>query len=106
MATRRFPRYSIDRPLNVTVYWDDIAVRTIRGRCLVLGQGGLGASISDQLYIGDVVGLDLYPIAKTYGSVRSVRGAEHGFEFLFTSETQRRAIERLCDAYALEQADA
>ncbi len=97
---RRFPRYDLDRPLNVVVFWDDIAVRTIHGRCRVLGEGGLAATISDQLYIGDVVSLDLYPIAKTYGSVRCVQGSYHGFEFLFTSDTQRRAIKRLCDSCA------
>jgi PilZ domain len=98
--TRRFPRYELDRPLNVVVFWDDVAVRTIRGRCRVLGEGGLGANISDQLYIGDVVSLDLYPVAKAYGSVRNVSGTYHGFEFLFTDDNQRRAIKRLCDTCA------
>jgi PilZ domain len=97
---RRFPRYEVDRPLNVVVFWEDVAVRTIRGRCHVLGEGGLAATISDQLYVGEVVGLDLYPVARTYGSVRSVRGPDHGFEFLFTNENQRRAIKRLCEACA------
>ncbi len=103
---RRFPRYEFSRALNVVVFWDDVAVRTIHGRCRILGEGGLSAMIADQLYIGDVVGLELYPVAKTYGSVRSVRGAEHGFEFLFTDESQRRAIQRLCEACASKASEA
>ncbi len=106
MQIRRFPRYQLDRPLNVTVYWEDIAVRTIHGRCRVLGEGGLGATIADQLYLGDVVGLDLCAITKTYASVRSVRGGDHGFEFLFTSDSQRRAVKRLCDACERDAAAA
>ncbi len=103
---RRFPRYSTDRPLNVIVFWEDVAVRTIHGRCRVLGEGGLGAAIADQLYIGDVVRLELPPLVRTYGSVRNVRGPAHGFEFLFTDEEQRRAVHRLCDVCAKEAAEA
>ncbi len=106
MQVRRFPRYSLDRALNVVVFWDDIAVRTLHGRCRVVGEGGLGARISDQLYIGDVVRLELQPAVRTYGSVRSVQGHEHGFEFLFIDEGQRSAIKRLCDTCAKEAAEA
>ncbi len=103
---RRFPRYSLDRPLNVVVFWEDAAVRTLHGRCRVLGEGGLGGTIADQLYIGDVVRLELPPLVRTYGSVRSVQGAAHGFEFLFTDESQRRAVRRLCETCGKDTAQA
>ncbi len=104
MPTRRFPRYPVDRNLSVVMFWDDIAVRTIHGRCHLVSEGGMAATISDQLYLGDVVRLELPPAVRTYGSVRSVQGARHGFEFIFIDEGQRRAIKRLCDACAKDEA--
>lgn len=104
MHTRRFPRYSTDRPLTAIVYWDDSPIRKLHGRCVVLGEGGLGATLPDQLYVGEVVRLDMPPIPSVYATVRSTRGTEHGFEFLYSRDGQRRAVGQLCAlAAAAEQ---
>jgi PilZ domain len=71
-------------------------VRTIHGRCRVLGEGGLGAYLAERLYVGEVVRLDVPPVAGLYASVRNTKGSEHGFEFMFTRDDQRRQIRALC----------
>ena len=103
MQSRRFPRYPIDRPLNATLFWDDQPIRKLHGRALVLGEGGLGASLADQLFLGEVVRLEMPPVPALYAMVRNTRGTEHGFEFLYSRDGQRRAVNELCAAMAEEQ---
>ena len=103
MQSRRFPRYSIDRSLKAIVYWDDQPIRKLHGRALVVGEGGLCASLSDQLYLGEVVRLEMLPVPALYAMVRNTRGTEHGFEFLYSRDGQRRAVNELCAAMAEEQ---
>jgi hypothetical protein len=98
--TRQFPRYPIDRPLTAVVFWDDLPIRRVHGRCRMLSEGGLGASLSDQLYVGEVVRLDMPPVRGLYATVRNTRGTEHGFEFLFSRDGQRSAIQDICAACA------
>ena len=97
---RRYPRYIVERPLKIIVFWEDVPMRTVHGHCQVLGEGGLGATIADELYLGDVVSLEMPPISKTYAYVRNIRGTEKGFEFVQLSSTQRQAIRRLCELSA------
>ena len=94
---RRFPRYAIDRELTAVVFWDDTPIRTVHGRCHVLGEGGLGATLADQLYLGEVVRINLPPVHNLYAAVRDARGTRHGFEFLFLRDGQRKVIRDLCD---------
>jgi PilZ domain len=96
VRTRRYPRYSVDRPLKATLYWEDHPIRRLHGRCLVVGEGGLGARLYEQLYIGQVVKLEITPIPPVYATVRNTRGTEHGFEFLYSLDGQRSAIRALC----------
>ncbi len=98
--SRRYPRYHINRPLKATVFWDDHPIRKVLGRALTLSEGGVGASLCDQLYLGEVVRLDMPPVPAMYATVRNTRGTEHGFEFLYTVEGQRRAVQLLCSAAA------
>ena len=98
MHTRRYPRYSVDRQVTAVVFWDETPVRKVRGRCLVLGEGGMRASLADQLYVGEVVRLDMPPVHSLYASVRNTRGTDHGLEFLYTREGQRKAVQNLCAA--------
>jgi len=84
--------------LTATVFWDDTPIRTVRGRCRVLAEGGLGVIIPDQLYIGEVVRLDMPPMHRAYASVRSASGTHYGLGFLYLSEGQRKAVHSLCDA--------
>jgi PilZ domain-containing protein len=103
VLSRRFPRYPIDRPLKATVYWEDQPIRKLHGRALMVGEGGLGAWLTDQLYMGEVVRLEMPPIPPLYAMVRNTRGTQHGFEFLYSRDGQRRAITELCAAVAQEQ---
>ncbi len=104
-ATRRHPRYAVDRPLKAVVYWDDAVIRTVRGRVRVLGEGGLGAILHDRLHVGEIVRLELPPVCSLYATVRDTRGDLHGFEFMYSQEGQRRAISQLC-ASAAEHSEA
>ncbi len=103
MQTRRFPRFAIDRPLKVVVFWNDLPIRRIHGRALILGRGGLLARLPDQLYVGEVVRLDMPPINSMYATVRSARGTDHGFEFLYAREGQHSAINAMCAAAEAKQ---
>lgn len=94
---RRYPRYIIDRPLTATMFWEETPVRKVRGQCHVLGEGGLGATLPDDLYMGEVVCLEMPPISRVYARVRNIRGARKGFEFLLLGDGQRQAIRRLCE---------
>ena len=103
MQSRRFPRYPINRPVNATVYWEDIPIRKLHGRAVMVSEGGLSARLADQLYLGEVVRLEMPPVPALYAMVRNTRGTEHGFEFLYSRDGQRRAINELCAAVAEEQ---
>lgn len=103
MQSRRFPRYHINRPLKATIYWEDNPIRKLYGRAVMVGEGGLGARLTDQLYLGEVVRLEMPPVPALYAMVRNTRGTEHGFEFLYSRDGQRRAINELCAAVAAEQ---
>lgn len=100
MRTRRFPRYKVDLPVRMVKFWEETPVGKAEGRCQVLAEGGLGATVYQELYLGEVVRLEVGRIAKLYAAVRYSRGSEFGFEFIFTDEAQRRAIRQFCQAQA------
>jgi hypothetical protein len=100
MHSRRYPRYHIDRPVKATVFWDDHPIRKVLGRAITLSEGGLGASLADQLYLGEVVRLEMPPVPPIYATVRNTRGTEHGFEFLYSRDGQRQAVQVVCAAAA------
>jgi PilZ domain len=103
MQTIRAPRFHANRPLTVTRYWEDTPVRNVAGRCRVVNENGLGAEISDQLWVGEVVRLELSFARGIYATVRNARGNRYGMEFLCLTDNQHKAINRLCEACALEQ---
>lgn len=106
MQIIRAPRFQTDRSVIVTRYWDDMPVRRVAGRCHVLNQHGLGAEISDELYVGEVVRLELSPARGIYATVRNSRGNRYGLQFLCLSDSQDRVINRICEAYAMEQPES
>jgi len=63
----------------------------------------MAASLADQLYVGEIVKLEMPPIPPLYATVRNTRGTEHGFEFLFSREGQRSAVRAVCAACAEER---
>jgi len=92
----RFLRFKVDRTVVAVVFWDDIAVSKVRGRCRVISEGGMGASLPDQLYIGDIVRLEMPAVPSIYAAVRNAGGTEHGLEFLYSQDGRRQAIRKLC----------
>jgi hypothetical protein len=102
LHSRRFPRFAIDRPLNAVIYWEDHPIRKLTGRSRMISQGGLAASLADQLYVGEIVKLEMPPIPPLYATVRNTRGTEHGLEFLFSRDGQRNAVRAICAACAEE----
>ena len=94
---RRYPRYLIQRPVKIIVFWEDMPIRTVHGHCYVLGEGGLGATVHEELYLGDVVSLEMPPVSRTYARVSNIRGTQKGFEFVQLSDSQRYAVRRLCE---------
>ena len=97
---RRYPRYTLDRPLLAHLYCTESSALTYRGRCRELSEGGIGAALAEQLSPGEVVTLEFSPTLKVYGAVRYLRGFYHGFEFVLLRDRQREAIKRLCDSFA------
>lgn len=105
MQIIRARRFQMNRPVTVTRYWEDMPVQSVAGRCHVLNQNGLGAEISDELYVGEVVRLELAPARGVYATVRNARGNHYGLQFLCMTEGQHKAINGLCEACAIEQAN-
>ncbi len=98
VRTRRFPRFEVDLPLTLLTFWEDTPIAKAHGRCRLLGEGGLGAIVAHELYVGEVVRLELPRIARVYASVRYIHGNQYGFEFAFLDYAQRCAIRRFCAA--------
>ncbi len=98
MQIRRAPRFSTNQPLTLVRFWEDTPIRKVHGRCDVVNRNGFGGTVSDQLYVGEVVRLEMPPMLRgVYASVRNVRGLQHGLEFLLLSDGQHDAIRRLCE---------
>ncbi len=98
MRTRRFPRFEVDLPLTLLTFWEDTPIAKAHGRCHLLSEGGLGARVAHELYVGEVVRLELPRIARVYASVRYIHGSQYGFEFAFLDYAQRHAIRLFCEA--------
>ena len=95
-SRRRFPRFEVNRPVTAILYWDGSPPVQIPGRCHSLSEGGLGATMSQQLRVGEVVNLEVAHGVRVYAAVRNLRGFAHGFEFVLVKDNQRAAIQRLC----------
>ena len=93
---RRYPRYPLDRSLTAVIFWDEMPIRRVHGHCRVLGEGGMGVHLADQLYVGEVVRLEMPPVIGLYAAVRNTRGIDHGLEFLYARDGQRQAVQSLC----------
>lgn len=92
---RRFPRLEVNRPVTAILYWESSPSVLIPGRCHSLSEGGLGATMSQQLRVGEVVNLEVAHDVRVYAEVRNLSGFAHGFEFVLVRENQRAAIRRL-----------
>jgi len=102
---RRFPRHQLDVRLLVHVFRAGVS-STFWGRSNMLGKEGIGATISGDLEISEVVGLEFsVPLSaqpvKLRAVVRYRNGFQYGFEFLAVDTQQRDAIQRACDILPL-----
>ncbi len=97
-SRRRFPRFEVTRPGTAILYWESSPPVLIPGRCHSLSEGGLGATMSQQLRVGEVVNLEVAHGVRVYAAVRNLRGFAHGFEFVLVKDNQRAALRRLCRA--------
>lgn len=105
MAERRFPRFHVNQSLVVIAFWDDVPIRKVPGRCFVLGEGGLGAVLADhELYVGEIVRVQMSPLPSVYATVRYGHAGNYGFEFLYTQDGQRQAVSNLCAAHKFHPA--
>lgn len=98
MRTRRFPRFEVDLPVTLTKFWEDTPIGKTNGRCHILAEGGLGATICNEFYTGEVVRLEVPRLLRAYATVKNNRGRHYGFEFVSLDEAQRRTVRRFCEA--------
>ena len=97
---RRFSRYRFDVRIQLSVFRDGQTV-TYWGRTSELGQDGIGATLSGELQIGEVVSLEfaipLEPnVMKVRAVVRYSEGLRCGFEFLVVTDEQRMTLRQVC----------
>ena len=100
-TARQFPRFQLDVRILVHRFHNGAHV-TVWGRSTTLGVEGIGATLTGEMEIGDVVGLEFsvplspHPV-KLRASVRYRNGFQYGFEFLAVDGSQRQAIQRALD---------
>ncbi|MFB3916677.1 MAG: PilZ domain-containing protein [Terriglobales bacterium] len=90
---RKFERFPIEGPLDVSTAEGE----TFLAWCLDIGEGGLGATISAHLKVGQEVVLNFkLPTARARLNLSAVvkysRGFWYGLEFLGLNSAQREAI--------------
>ena len=95
---RRYQRFDLDR--RVKVY---AGGEVLRGRCTNISEGGLGATMSGQLSVGQEIQMELALDAasdhiKVKAVLRNAFGFHYGFEFVDLSGEARRAIMRVVAA--------
>ena len=100
-SMRQFPRFQLDVRMLVHVFRDGTTT-TVWGRSTSLGQEGIGATLTGEMELGEVVGLEFtvplspHPV-KLRGIIRYKNGFQYGFEFLAVDGKQRQAIQRALD---------
>lgn len=97
---RRFPRHHFDVRIQMTVFRDGSTI-ALWGRTNELGQDGIGATLSGELNVGEVVTMEFpIPIQPYLMRVRAIvrygEGLRCGFEFLIVTGEQRETLRRAC----------
>ena len=102
--TRRFPRWRLDVRIQVSVFREGVTAG-FWGRTNELGADGVGATLSGELAVGEVVAME-FPIPvsphvmKVRAIVRYCQGLRCGFEFLVVTEEQRETLRLTCEVLA------
>lgn len=104
--TRRYPRFTIDVRMSVEVFREG-TVNYYWGRSRELGRDGIGATLTGELEVGEVVSLEFsLPVSPHPVKVRAIAryrdGLYYGFEFLAMKPEQRALVERACAMLAGE----
>lgn len=100
-SMRQFPRFELDVRVLVHAFREG-KTNTIWGRSTMLGIEGIGATLTGDLEVGEVVALEFsvplcQQMVKLRASVRYKNGFQYGFEFLAIDPGQRQAIQRALD---------
>jgi len=103
---RRFPRYHLDTRIQLSVFRDGATI-SLWGRTNELGQDGVGATLSGELKVGEVVAMEFpVPVPPYFLKVRAIvrysAGLRCGFEFLIVTDEQREALRRVCEVLSTE----
>lgn len=101
---RRFPRWSLDGRIQVSVFREGVTA-VLWGRTNELGQDGVGATLSGELTVGEVVAMEFpVPVApyimKVRAIVRYTHGLHCGFEFLVVTSEQKETLRCTCEVLA------
>lgn len=101
---RRFPRWRLDVRIQASVFRDGVTV-PLWGRTNELGADGVGATLSGELAVGEVVGIEFpIPVAPYVVKVRAIvrysHGLRCGFEFLVVTSEQKETLRRTCEVLA------
>lgn len=91
----------MDVRVQLSVFRDGVTT-AIWGRTNEIGQDGLGATLTEELHVGEVVSMEFpIPVApyqvKVRALVRYANGLRCGFEFLVLSPDLRDTLRRACD---------
>ncbi len=101
---RRFARHRMDARIQMSVFRDGTTT-ALWGRTSEMGQDGVGATLSGELKVGEVVSMEFpIPVPPYFLKVRAVvrysEGLRCGFEFLIMTEDQRETLRRVCEVLA------
>lgn len=101
---RRYPRYRYDARVLVSVFREG-ATTEYWGRSNEIGLDGVGATLTGELKIGEVVSLEFpIPLAPRMMRLRAIvrysDGLRFGCEFLVVTEEQKDLIQRVCESLA------
>lgn len=101
---RRFPRWRLDVRIQVSVFREGVTT-LLWGRTNELGADGVGATLSGELAVGEVVSMEFpIPIAPFLMRVRAIvrynHGLRCGFEFLVVTGEQKETLRRTCEVLA------
>ncbi|MFY9559436.1 MAG: PilZ domain-containing protein [Terriglobales bacterium] len=101
---RRFPRQRLDTRIQMSVFREGVTT-SLWGRTNELGQDGVGATLSGELKVGEVVSMEFpIPVPPYFMKVRAVvrysEGLRCGFEFLIVTDEQKETLRRVCEVLA------
>lgn len=91
----------MDARIQLSVFRDGSTI-SLWGRTSELGQDGVGATLSAELKVGEVVSMEFpIPVPPYLMKVRAIarysEGLRCGFEFLIVTEEQRQTLRRTCE---------